>query len=141
MKHGWSIFFGCITGLIIVTMMAPSVFGLQQFTQWGGMYIDGWCSATIMTEAFDPEGQLPPGSTIKTGSVMSGDTKRIRVAWFSPMHSTETCVAWAQSWCGKQGPQGWQVNASYPYFRSQFISGKQNVCDFPAPSNPWFRQP
>lgn len=126
----------------MVTMMMPAVFGLQEFTQWGGMYIDGWCSATIMTEEFDPEGTLPPGSTIKTGSVMAGDTKRLRMTWFSPMQSTQTCAAWAHSWCGKMGPQGWVVKASYPYFRKKFITDKQNVCAYSNhPSFRWFEQP
>jgi hypothetical protein len=128
----WHFFFGAVFALIVVTMVIPHAVGLENFTQWGGMYIDGWCHVDL-TSAPQADGQ-----TLMT-KVLAGSNPPSRLVWFSPMHNTDSCIAWAHSWCGRPSPEGWTVGGAFPFYRQQFVLGSQNVCDLPHQSTfDWF---
>jgi hypothetical protein len=129
--------FSVIAVLIVTTMMTPNLFGLQSFTQWGGMYVDGWCS--VYTKAVPTETQETPPKSKDPIEYFSCPTTR--VAWFAPMHNQRSCILWAQSWCGREHRLGWKITEVYPYYRRKYLLGNTNVCTLPSPDPPWFVQP
>lgn len=137
----WHIFFACITAVIVVAMMLPAFFGLQEFTQWGGMYTDGWCAvnaeSAVVANAKDP---LPPGAEMKR--ILAGDMQREPIVWYPPMQSEQTCIAFARSWCGVQAPgTTWKVQSAFPFFRGAFLVHEKDICALPnIPSFSWFQQ-
>jgi hypothetical protein len=44
LRDGWFLFSVCFSAAIFVTLVLPAPFGLQNFTQWGAMYDDRWCT-------------------------------------------------------------------------------------------------
>lgn len=136
----WDIFLGSMALAITLCLMIPRVMGLQFFTQWGGMYTDGWCSVEttdVQTTSADERGR-----TGQVERILAGDIASWRLVWFPPMHRADTCVAWARSWCGKTSPKNMQIASVFPYFRKEFLVGKQDVCALPDQSAfHWFVRP
>lgn len=131
MTRGWHLFFGFVTATIIATMMAPGVFGLEGYTQWGGMYVDGWCNVITAPVSLSDD----PGAP----------THEIREdqhnVWFTPMHSPRSCVAWARSWCGQPSPLGWTIVSAYAYHRKTYLENDTDICALPdRPSFRWYRR-
>lgn len=128
----WSVFFSIITMVIVTTMVVPRVFGLQSFTQWGGMYVNGWCTALLSSDA-------PWAAGVQTESVTAGTTRTSPV-WSAPQYNLGTCALWARSLCDKRSHAGWQVKWARPYFRdSYFLGSHVNVCAVPLPPDySWF---
>ncbi len=136
----WDLFLGFCALMIVACLMIPRMLGLQFFTQWGGMYTDGWCSveATDVATATAQE----RGRTGRMERILAGDIASWRLVWFPPMHRADTCIAWARSWCGKTSPKGMHVQSVFPYFRKEFLVGEQDVCALPdQPSFRWFTRP
>lgn len=133
--RSWSTFFAFVAIIIPTTMIAPQVFGLQNFTQWGGMYTDGWCTAHLASAPIDPSVATPQGTFVEQKQAPT-----TRPVWYASMHNVETCTAWVRSYCGRISSDGtWIVQAAYPYFRLEFLHEKQNVCAFPPSlSDAWF---
>ena len=123
----WHIFFAAVSVTIASTMMMPWAFGLQHSTQWGGMYIDGWCGIEIWNE-----------DTGERDFVRAPTTPP---AWYATMHSRRSCIAWAQSWCGVQH-QGRTVTKVVPDLHQKNPLGSdaphRNACDLPPLSHPWY---
>lgn len=112
-------------------MLAPGAFGLEGYTQWGGMYVDGWCSVMVSQTPLDIDA--------------NAETFEIREdqqdVWYTPMHSPRSCVAWARSWCGHTAPNGWTVAAAYAYHRGAYLERDTDVCSLPdRPSFQWYRR-
>ena len=131
MTKAWHAFFGLVTATIVATMVMPGAFGLQGYTQWGGMYEDGWCYVRVarMPAELDP----------------AAETFEVREdqhdVWYTPMHNPASCVAWARSWCGNEAPNGWMVAAAYAYHRGAFLENGADVCSLPdRPSFRWYRR-
>ena len=131
MTRTWQIFFGFVTAVIVATMVMPNAFGLEGYTQWGGMYVDGWCNVITAPVSLSDD----PGSP----------TYEIREdqhnVWFTPMHSPRSCVAWARSWCGQTSPAGWEIVSAYAYHRKTYLENDADVCALPdRPSFRWYRR-
>ena len=62
----WDFFLGLMALLIVETVMVPQVFGLMHFTQWGGMYTDGWCQVHATSALL---GEPHEEMSIRAGSV------------------------------------------------------------------------
>ncbi|MBI3335945.1 hypothetical protein HYZ98_00040 [Candidatus Peregrinibacteria bacterium] len=135
-KHHVRTFFGLTTLTILTTMMFPPLFGLQGTLQWGGVYTDFWCNATVVGAVIpDPE-QIPEGvSREYLRSSMD------RTVWYGPMHSPETCLAWSRSWCGTLRPANYIVQSAFAYRRGAYLAGKANLCLLPPDgTEKWFKQ-
>jgi hypothetical protein len=132
----WEIFFGFVCVMIVVTMMAPGLFGLVAFTQWGGMYTDGWCSVQVRTVPVDDLNAVPADRTDRI------QAPRSRAVWSSPMHNTESCIRWGQSLCGISVPDTPEliVREAWPFFRNRWPLDTTDVCTLPRPSIPWYVQ-
>jgi hypothetical protein len=123
--------------VIITTMMVPRAFGLQGFTQWGGMYIDGWCHVAVTSAPIDPEAPMPEG--VMREELLASSHPVTTIVWFAPMHTSETCTQWGASFCSTPAPDGgWRVEGAYPYFRGAFTHDKTNACDRTLSAYPWF---
>lgn len=133
--HNWRMFFTLTSLIIVTTIIIPHVFGFQNFTQWGGMYTDGWCTAYTASASVPDIATPTPGVLIKT---MQAPTTR--VVWYSPMHNETSCIAWARSHCGRLWKDGWTIAAVYPYLRQKFLADKKDVCSTIPPVQ-WFIQP
>jgi hypothetical protein len=133
-------FFGACLLVIVTCFMVPRMFGLQFFTQWGGMYTDGWCSveaSDVRTATAEERGK---GGV--TERILAGDIATWKLVWFPPMHRADTCVAWAHSWCGKKSPKGMTIVSTFPYYRGQFLADGLDVCQLrPDPAFRWFSRP
>lgn len=134
--RSWNIFFSIVTVVIVTTMVMPRFFGLQSFTQWGGMYTDGWCSAHTAAESTVDLGRPP---TKEEAEEFFG-SPTTRSVWSAPMQNLESCLRWGQSWCGKEHRPGWRIYHVQPYFRGEYPWEYTNVCDLPQPDPPWFYQ-
>ena len=131
MTRGWHLFGGFVTATVVATMMLPGAFGFQGYTQWGGMYVDGWCN--VMT-APAPMSEDPGAPTYE----IREDQNNV---WYTPMHSPASCVAWARSWCGQQSPAGWPIVSAYAYHRGVYLENDVDVCALPdRPSFRWYRR-
>jgi hypothetical protein len=125
----WNPFFGAVSIVILTTMALPEIAGMQRFTQWGGMYVDGWCNVVVA-----PVSLLDDPDT---------ETYEIREdqhnVWFTPMHNEESCIAWARSYCNTPSPSGWTVLSAYAYFRSAYLADDADICALPPrPSFQWY---
>lgn len=131
MTRAWHAFFGLVSVVIIVTMMLPHAFGLEGYTQWGGMYVDGWCNVVISRERLE---DVPDAETYE----IREDQHNV---WYTPMHSPRSCVAWARSWCTNVAPNGWTVAAAYAYHRGTYLADSADVCSLPDdPTFRWYRR-
>lgn len=131
MIRTWNPFFGFVSVTIVATMMAPEAFGMQRFTQWGGMYVDGWCNVVVAPASLLDE----PG--VETYEIREDQNN----VWFTPMHNEESCIALARSYCGTMSPPGWAIVSAYAYFRSAYLASDADICALdPRPSFRWYRR-
>ncbi|MBI3618584.1 hypothetical protein HY213_00945 [Candidatus Peregrinibacteria bacterium] len=133
--HRWSLFFGLVSVIIVAAMMLPRLFGLHQSTQWGGMYVDGWCSLLVAPSPL-------PSPTVATTDIPTAQvTESDRPVWYTPMHTEESCVAWARSFCGTQSSKGWAIAAAYAYLQGTYLLDGADICTIPSrPSFQWYRR-
>ncbi len=125
-SDGWSIFFTAISVTIFVTFTAPALFGLQNYTQWGGMYDDHWCHAQVYT--VDP--YKNPGA--KRDEITAGDMGQPRV-YSAPSHNRLTCLVWVKTFCGQRSKDGWLIGWVEPKLQSQLYLGPRNACTISLP--------
>lgn len=123
----WNVFFGIVTVFISTALMLPSVFGMQDLGQWGGMYIDGWCSAEIISIQTVKSIEAPALAT--STDIITGGYK-------VTMHNKKSCIAWVQSWCNQERKKGWKIIESKVTYAHEPITG--NTCELPFPKQPWF---
>ena len=137
----WPIFFGFISFVIVVTMLAPRVFGFQQFTQWGGMYIDSWCVTDVSSGARIGK-TFPPKNPAEVDRLLAGDGRTSPIVWYAPMHNEKTCIAWARNLCGEQAPeQAWRIGTVFATLHGKKLARGGNICLLPEdPSFSWFRR-
>ena len=132
----WNLFFCIVSILIVTTLIVPHLFGLQNFTQWGGMYTDGWCSLSLASDAVS--NFADPPVHVKTKQMQGSTTP---IVWYAPMQSEETCIAWAQSHCDRVQEEGWAARMISVYFRQKYLFEGKNVCAMPRLYEGWFVQP
>gem|GEM_PF-4046942 len=128
------IFFFCISVLIVITLMVPGAFGLQHFTQWGGMYSNSWCRIQVSDK--NPLGNRDARTEDVTAGLVT------QSVWSYPMHNRKTCAVWGKKHCGKTAPQGgWEVTWVRPFYKNQYYLDPENVCDvtMPASYSSWFQ--
>ena len=131
MTKAWHAFFGFVTAVVVTTMVAPGAFGLQGYTQWGGMYVDGWCNVIVSHAPLEID---PSAETFEIREDQ-------RDVWYTPMHNPRSCVAWARSWCGQTAPNGWTVGAAYAYHRGAYLENDVDICSLPdRPEFRWYRR-
>ncbi len=131
---GWSIFFGLTTVTIFVAFAAPAAFGLQNFNQWGGMYIDRWCHVDLASA--DPK--LVTGSLLLRESQNAGEAGT-RSVFTVPMHNHTTCLMWAASQCGGKAQGGWTIAWITASMNKQPLVQGVNICALPLPqASLWF---
>jgi hypothetical protein len=126
-------FFLLLSTCIIVTMLAPKLFGMQSFAQWAGMYTDGWCSAWVFTDPLDAAG-------VQSKWIQAGSNDGTIPVWSFPMHNQKTCTLWLKNVvCGHAVAEGWIVKRAVPYYKHKAYLGETNACDLPkSPSLYWF---
>jgi hypothetical protein len=131
----WGMFFLTISLLILTTMIAPHMFGMKQSLQWGGVYTDFWCEVRIVSDVNADLDNIP--ETANWEQIRSPTTRGV---WYSPMHGSKSCIAWARSFCDIERP-GYIVKAAFAWRRGMYLLGKKNVCDLPLEKyDGWFRQ-
>lgn len=123
----WNIFFTLIAVFITTASMLPRVFGMQDLGQWGGMYIDGWCSAKTIA--------IPTVKSIESAALKT-TAETIGSGYKATMQNRESCIAWAQSWCNQEHKKGWKIIESNTIFAQEQIT--DNTCKLPTPAQPWF---
>ena len=115
-------------------MMLPWTLGLMHFSQWGGMYTDGWCAIHAWRDA-------TPDTEGKWEYIRAPTT---RTTWFASMHTEQSCMAWAQSWCGVEKEPGWIIGNVRMIFNKAHMEHPEdmeiNACERPGPASPWFHQ-
>ncbi len=100
-------------------MMVPQVFGFQNITQWGGMYVDGWCGATL----YDGDSVVKNWTQTK---YMTAGT--VGTVFSVPMFTQDMCAHWSRKFCGQITPEGWTVGWVDPYYHGEYFHLPQNVC-------------
>lgn len=128
--------FGLTALTIFTTMMLPQWFGLHGTLQWGGVYTDFWCNATVVGSLIpDPE-QIPEG--VPREYLRSSMD---RTVWYGPMHNADTCLAWTRSWCGVTRPANYVIQSAFAYRRGAYLAHKTNLCLLPKDEKiTWFNQ-
>ena len=130
-SDGWSNFFAIVLVAVTVTLVMPALFGLQNFTQWGGMYDDHWCNAKVYAE--NPY-EFP---NTKSEQVTAGMGEP-RV-YSTPGHNRMTCLVWVRTLCKTKAKDGWTITWVEPKLQSQFFLGEENACDLSLPGTErWF---
>lgn len=131
----YSVIFGVLVLCVIVTMALPRLFGLQSLTQWGGMYTDAWCNATLYSASPDTSGVQSKWHTVGTGPETTA------AVWSAPMHSQDTCAIWFKKMlCGQKVSEGWTVEWVVPQYKHEKYLGDANACDIKTdPRYDWFR--
>lgn len=114
-------------------MMMPAAFGLQHFTQWGGMYSDSWC--TIQLADKNPMEHADAQIENVTAGLVT------RAVWSYPMHNKRTCAVWGRKYCGRTAQGGWSVSWVRPHFKGEFYMDPDNMCavHIPATFSSWFQ--
>jgi hypothetical protein len=131
--RSWSVFFGTVTAIIVMTMALPDLFGFVRIAQWGGMYTDGWCQGTVKTIARDDASKhIDHGFTVS-------NIPAVRAVWYAPQFTDETCVAWVQRQCGTARLFGETVVEAYAMRRHQWLEHSHDLCSIPpVASAAWF---
>ncbi len=107
--------------VILVFFALPSVFGFQNFVQWGAMYDDRWC--TVVQYENNPHAD----PYVRSESLVpSADARRV---YSGPTHNKKTCLAQARMYCGRQTKDRWLVRWVEPQFQGIRFMGDVNVCD------------
>ncbi len=136
-KHSlvtWPLFFGCFSVALLVFLVVPAVFGLQNFNQWGGMYDEHWCYVDMYSG--HPKDDDPPPRHEQQSAGFTG-TSRV---FSGPMNNEKTCLMWARSRCGKKSTDGWTILWAVPTLKGHAFTHGKNVCDLSLPdSSPWFQ--
>ncbi len=131
--RGWHCIFLGMFLIIVVTLMLPSLFGLQNFTQWGGMYSNAWCNARVFDG--NPHGAH---AVYLTESQTAGTTDGTRLVWYGNQHNQETCAYWARTRCGRLSSKGFIIRWVTPVFKGKEYLGTFNACELPPHSFEWF---
>ena len=127
----WPWFFLAVAVCIVVTMTVPTLFGLQNVTQWGAMYTDAWCSIYV----YDSD----PGtnSSAKSEQLWAG---RVGTVYSVPMFNEEMCLMWSRKYCGKPATDGWTIRWVSPYYKKKEYFKPKNPCDLTLDASyDWFR--
>lgn len=131
----WDIFFTSITVIVVVTLMIPAAFGLQNFTQWGGMYTNSWCSVWV----YQSSPYVVGSENIPKERQVAGMTDGSRFVWYGNQHNEQTCALWARTRCGRASAAGWTIHWVVPVFKEKFFLGQGNACDVQPPNSfDWF---
>lgn len=125
-SDGWSWFFASIAIAIFVTLTAPALFGLQNFTQWGGMYDDHWCHA----EAYSSSPYHSPSPAFE--ELTAGNMGKSRV-YSAPSHNKLSCLAWVKTLCGQKATDGWTIEWVEAKLKGELFLEKNNACDISLP--------
>ncbi len=120
LHDGWFLFFAFISVVMSVTFVAPAAFGLQNFTQWGGMYDDHWC----IVNAYDANPHDNPNA--RSYQVSIGDGRRV---FSSPAHNRKSCLSAVQIFCGLPSTEGWIMSWIEPTLKGEKFLGELNACD------------
>lgn len=126
----WPVFFGGIMGVIVVAFVIPQAFGMHDFTQWGGLFVDRPCVVHLAdTHPRD-------GSPLRTGTALRSDAD-VGVWWHVPKHTARTCLSRAVSMCGEHAPgEGWIVRSAAAFWNDQPVT-TTDACDL-SPMPPVF---
>jgi len=117
--------------VILACFATPTLFGFQNFVQWGAMYDDRWCSVLIYEK--NPH-EFPDARTVTL--VPGSNVPRV---YSGPTHNRRSCMAMARTFCGTQAKDGWTVQWVEPKFQGEMYMGKTNVCELDLPSlDYWF---
>lgn len=121
---------------MFVCFVTPAFFGLQNSTQWGGMYDNHWCHAELFSR--DP-GVHQSKQPLRRRIVTAGYTSRV---YSSPAHNRMTCLVWSRTYCGKKDPNGWAIAWVNPVLQAQEYINGANACDLDLPgTEDWFTFP
>lgn len=131
--RGWHWFFFGTFSVIVMTLMLPALFGLQNFTQWGGMYSNAWCTARV----FDAN-PYSANAVYLSEFQTAGTTDGTRIVWYGNQHNEETCAYWAKTRCGRTAANGFVIRWVIPVFKEREYLGRLNACDLPPHSFQWF---
>ena len=130
-RNVWSVFFGIFTVLILVTFVFPASFGMQSFTQWGGMYDDHWCNVDLYSS--DP--QSTPADTLRHEFRAAG--RGHTFVYSIPTHNMHSCMVWAHTLCGRTTADGWIISWISPMFQGVHYVDPVNLCAVSLPDD-WF---
>lgn len=120
-----------MSAVILACFAVPSLFGFQNFVQWGAMYDDRWCSVLI----YEKNPHEFPDTRMMT-LVPGSNVQRV---YSAPTHNRRSCMAMARTYCGTRTHDGWTVLWVEPKFQSEMYMGKTNVCELDLPSlDYWF---
>jgi len=120
-RDGWSVFFALVSLVIFVTLAAPAFFGLQNFTQWGGMYNEHWCHADI----YDADPFQKEAKPVYVRITAGVDARRV---FSSPAHNQLSCTVWVRQFCDEKMKDGWKAVWISPMLRGVAFLEKQNAC-------------
>lgn len=112
--------------VIFVLFAVPTVFGFQNFVQWGAMYDDRWC--TVIAYEKNPHEDPNTRSEVL---VPGSDVMRV---YSAPTHNRTSCLAIARKRCDRKTKDGWTATWVEPEFRRVRYMGDTNVCDLDLPS-------
>ncbi len=132
----YPLFFCVMSVLILITLVIPAPFGLQNYNQWGGMYDEHWCQ--IDASSRDPHAQSS-SVLLQSSTEYAGFTNTRRV-YSGPMNNERTCFEWAKSRCGKQSSNGkFTIQFIIVSLKGRTFFDEQNICTMIDPSVfPWF---
>ncbi len=117
--------------VIFVVFAVPTVFGFQNFVQWGGMYDDRWCTVI----AYEKNPHEDPSARSES-RVPGSDVMRV---YSATMHNRTSCLAIARKSCGMNAKDGWTATWVEPEFRRVRYMGDVNICALDLPSlDSWF---
>lgn len=130
----WSLFFLGVSAAVVAAMMLPTLFGLEKYTQWGGMYTDSWCRTWVYSG--DPNTGGPVSSELVVASTVGPPP-----VFSASMHNHAICAMWARTvQCGRVTKAGWTVRWVSPELKGVRFLGPRNACDIPLdPHAEWFR--
>ncbi len=118
--------------VILVFFAIPSLFGFQNFVQWGAMYDNRWCTVVGYENNPYTASEAPRSEVLVPGSEVS------RV-YSGASSNRQACMAQARMRCGRQSKDGWTVTWVEPEFQHVRYMGKVNICDRDLPSlDYWF---
>ena len=133
-QWGWSVFFGALSILIIVCFVLPASFGLQNFSQWSGMYDDHWCHVDL----YSGNPHVITGSALKVMTVNAGEVNTRRV-YSSPTHNQASCLMWAKTRCGRKTSEGWRSLWVDPSIKGRHFIAPHSACEVRMDTRlPWF---
>jgi hypothetical protein len=131
----YPLFFSVLSLLIVITLIIPAPFGLQNYNQWGGMYDEHWCQIDAYSRNPHDQASVVP---LQSATEYAGFTNTRRV-YSGPMNNERTCFEWAKSRCGKQVEKGFLINFIIVSLKGRKFLNEQNICTMIDPNAfPWF---